>query len=197
MPNRQVLLITYHFPPSAASGTFRLLGFARHLPKFDWQVSVVAPPELPWEPVDKGLSARISSETTVHSVPYPRQAPKLMRWAAPWGVWLPVAWKTCRRLLCVENFDAVLTSGPPHCVHVLGYYLKRKFAVPWIADFRDPWIAGSESPRPHRLRGAWLRHWERRVFRSAGAILANAPNAALAMQEAYPRWAGKIEALPN
>src|SRR5262245_51433232 len=96
MAERHVLLVTYHFPPSAASGTFRMLGFARHLPRYDWRVSVVAPPELPWEPVDAALIDQVPFQTMVHSVPYPRQAPKLLRWAAPWGVWLRPAWKACR-----------------------------------------------------------------------------------------------------
>ena len=43
---RRLLLVTYHFPPSAASGTFRMLGFTRHLPHFGWRVHVVAPPPL-------------------------------------------------------------------------------------------------------------------------------------------------------
>lgn len=197
MVERHVLLVTYHFPPSAASGTFRMLGFARHLPKFDWQVSVIAPPELPWEPVDAGLSAQIPPETNVHAVPYPRRAPKLARWAAPWGVWLPVAWKACRRVMHEQNLDAVLTSGPPHCVHVLGYYLKRKFGVPWLADFRDPWLTAGSTSAQRGMRGLWLKHWERRVFRNADAVVANAANAAAAMQTAYPRWAGKVETLPN
>ncbi|MBI1764836.1 MAG: glycosyltransferase [Acidobacteria bacterium] len=197
MAERHVLLVTYHFPPSAASGTFRMLGFARHLPKFDWQVSVVAPPELPWEPVDAGLSEKIPPETRIHAVPYPRRAPKLVRWAAPWGVWLPVAWRTCRRLFREQSIDAVLTSGPPHGVHVLGYYLKRKFGVPWLADFRDPWLTAGSNSAQRGMRGLWLKHWERRVFRNADVVLANAPNAAAAMQHSYPRWAGKVETLPN
>jgi len=193
---RRVLLVTYHFPPSAASGTFRLLGFARHLPKFDWQVSVLAPPELPWEPVDQALMAQVPPHTDVHFVAYPRDAFKVLRWAAPWGVWLRPAWQKCRRVVLRETPDVVLTSGPPHCVHALGYHLKRRFGVPWIADFRDPWIqAGGKAPRG--VAGIWARHWERRVLRRADLILANAPNATAALRQAYPRCADKIETLTN
>ncbi|MGA7306610.1 MAG: glycosyltransferase [Rhodothermales bacterium] len=35
--------------------------------------------------------------------------------------------------------DAVVTTGPPHSMHLIGRALKRKAGVPWIADFRDPW----------------------------------------------------------
>ena len=72
---KKLLLITYHFPPSAASGAFRLLGFARHLPTFGWQPLVVAPPSLPWEPTDPRLADQIPAEAIVRPVPYPAVPP--------------------------------------------------------------------------------------------------------------------------
>ncbi len=38
-----------------------------------------------------------------------------------------------------HNIDTVITTGPPHSVHLIGLKLKEKFQVKWIADFRDPW----------------------------------------------------------
>ncbi|MDX2283068.1 MAG: glycosyltransferase [Bacteroidia bacterium] len=35
--------------------------------------------------------------------------------------------------------DAILSSGPPHTVHLIARGLKRRTGLPWIADFRDPW----------------------------------------------------------
>ena len=35
--------------------------------------------------------------------------------------------------------DVVVTTGPPHSMHLIGLNLKRKFHMPWIADFRDHW----------------------------------------------------------
>ncbi len=35
--------------------------------------------------------------------------------------------------------DAVVTTGPPHSMHLIGKALKKKLGVRWIADFRDPW----------------------------------------------------------
>lgn len=36
-------------------------------------------------------------------------------------------------------FQAVISSGPPHSLHLIALKLKLKFNVPWMADFRDPW----------------------------------------------------------
>src|SRR5437764_8105507 len=99
MLSKKLLLITYHFPPSAASGTFRLLGFARHLPTFGWQPLVVAPPSLPWEPLDPQLGEQIPDEVVVQSVPYPAAAPRLLRRFAQHAVWLPRALSACKRMI--------------------------------------------------------------------------------------------------
>src|SRR5258708_14875840 len=134
-------MATYHFPPSPASGSFRLLGFARHLPKHDWRMAVVAPPTMPWEPVDEGLSNQLPPETAVYPVPYRRGG--LVQRIAPFSVWLPRALSACRRAIAEQQPEALLTSGPPHQVHLLGLALKRRYGLPWIADFRDPWITAA------------------------------------------------------
>jgi galactitol-specific phosphotransferase system IIB component len=38
-----------------------------------------------------------------------------------------------------NNIDTIVTSGPPHSLHLIGLELKRKFDLKWFADFRDPW----------------------------------------------------------
>lgn len=43
------------------------------------------------------------------------------------------------RLVKKEKFDAVVTTGPPHSIHLIGLELKRRMPIKWVADFRDPW----------------------------------------------------------
>jgi hypothetical protein len=38
-----------------------------------------------------------------------------------------------------NNIDTIVTSGPPHSLHLIGLQLKQKTNVKWFADFRDPW----------------------------------------------------------
>jgi hypothetical protein len=38
-----------------------------------------------------------------------------------------------------NNIDTIVTSGPPHSLHLIGLKLKAKTNVKWFADFRDPW----------------------------------------------------------
>ena len=146
---RRLLLLTYHFPPSSASGTFRMLGFARHLPRYGWQTVVVAPPSLPWEPDDPELLRQVPPETVIFPVPYRRGS--LLQRLAPFSVWLPKALAAGRIAIREYRPEAVLTSGPPHQVHLLGLALSRRHRLPWVADFRDPWIADGRSTAGSRL----------------------------------------------
>lgn len=38
-----------------------------------------------------------------------------------------------------NNIDTIVTSGPPHSLHLIGLKLKNELGVKWFADFRDPW----------------------------------------------------------
>ena len=38
-----------------------------------------------------------------------------------------------------NKIDAIISTGPPHSMHLIAMGLKQKFNIPWIADFRDPW----------------------------------------------------------
>lgn len=41
--------------------------------------------------------------------------------------------------LDVRQFEAVYTTSGPSSAHLIGFYLKRKYGIPWVADYRDPW----------------------------------------------------------
>jgi len=34
---------------------------------------------------------------------------------------------------------AIISTGPPHSLHLIAFQLAETFSFPWIADFRDPW----------------------------------------------------------
>lgn len=38
-----------------------------------------------------------------------------------------------------HNIETIITTGPPHSLHLIGLKLKEKLNVKWLADFRDPW----------------------------------------------------------
>lgn len=53
--------------------------------------------------------------------------------------WIKPSVKFLKKYLSENEVDAVITTGPPHSLHLIGLGLKKKLNIKWIADFRDPW----------------------------------------------------------
>ena len=53
--------------------------------------------------------------------------------------WIKPSVKFLKSYLKSANIDTVITTGPPHSLHLIGLGLKRELQLQWIADFRDPW----------------------------------------------------------
>ncbi len=54
-------------------------------------------------------------------------------------LWVKPSVKYLSKYIQENNIDTVITTGPPHSLHLIGLQLKEKLNVKWIADFRDPW----------------------------------------------------------
>ncbi|HLG31728.1 MAG TPA: hypothetical protein VI362_01715, partial [Ignavibacteriaceae bacterium] len=54
--------------------------------------------------------------------------------------WYFPAVKEGIKILSEENVDAVVSVGPPHSSHLIGKKLSRKFNLPHIPVFIDPWV---------------------------------------------------------
>ena len=53
--------------------------------------------------------------------------------------WVKPSVKTLKKYLAEHPVDAIVTTGPPHSVHLIGQRLHKALGTPWIPDFRDPW----------------------------------------------------------
>ena len=53
--------------------------------------------------------------------------------------WVKPSVTYLKGFLTNNRIDAVITTGPPHSLHLIGLRLKKLLGVKWIADFRDPW----------------------------------------------------------
>lgn len=53
--------------------------------------------------------------------------------------WIKPSVKFLEEIWEQNDFKAIITTGPPHSMHLIGRNLKRKTSIPWLADFRDPW----------------------------------------------------------
>ena len=77
-----------------------------------------------------------------------------------------------------NHIDKIITTGPPHSVHLIGSRLKKKYpALKWVADFRDPWSEWDLLDTLDLTPFARKRHQklERRVLEQADRVITIAP----------------------
>lgn len=55
--------------------------------------------------------------------------------------WVKPSVEYLEKYIIDNAIDIVITSGPPHSLHLIGMRLKEKLNITWIADFRDPWTS--------------------------------------------------------
>lgn len=53
--------------------------------------------------------------------------------------WIKPSVKFLSNYLLNNHIDIIISTGPPHSMHLIAHQLKNKFGLKWIADFRDPW----------------------------------------------------------
>ncbi|MDR4988330.1 MAG: glycosyltransferase family 4 protein [Bacteroidales bacterium] len=53
--------------------------------------------------------------------------------------WIRPSIKYLSAWLSQNRVDALVSTGPPHSMHLIALGLKKRHGLPWLADFRDPW----------------------------------------------------------
>lgn len=54
-------------------------------------------------------------------------------------LWVKPSVSFLEKYILENNIETIITSGPPHSLHLIGLELKKKCNINWLADFRDPW----------------------------------------------------------
>ena len=91
--------------------------------------------------------------------------------------WVRPSVRFLRKYLKEHPVDVIVTTGPPHSMHLIGLGLRRKMDTPWIADFRDPWTKMFYFKHLGLGRRAMRKHYalEKAVLNGADAIISVSP----------------------
>jgi glycosyltransferase involved in cell wall biosynthesis len=95
----------------------------------------------------------------------------------PRRCWVRPSIRLLTGYLKLNKVDVVITTGPPHSMHLIGMGLKRRTGIPWVADFRDPWTDIDFYRDLLLTRWADRRHkkLEKKVLESADHVIAVSP----------------------
>jgi hypothetical protein len=192
---REVLIVFYHLPPLNVSGFQRIAHFLGHLPRAGWRAHLLGVDEATAEaflPRDPGLTARIPEGTRVTHAPRRGLFDAMVRrlpggWETPdlQAGWYGPAVRAGRRAIAETPCDAVLASGSPWTSLLVGRRIARAADLPFVADFRDPWV-GNPYAEAGLLRRACDALLERAVVRAAERVIANTEALRLDFRRRYP-----------
>jgi len=114
----------------------------------------------------------------------------------PRKFWIKPSIKFLTKYLLENPVDLIISTGPPHSMHLIALGLKEKFDIPWIADFRDPWtdIDFYHKLKLTRLADKKHRKLEKRVLFAADHVVTVSPGCATDLERIAQK---KIEVINN
>ena len=94
-----------------------------------------------------------------------------------------------------NHIDAIITTGPPHSMHLIGLELKKKLGIKWISDFRDPWTEIDYFQQLPLTKKATKKHHdlEQEVLRKSDMVVVVGET----MKEKFLQHTKRIEVLTN
>jgi hypothetical protein len=162
----KVLIITYYWPPAGGSGVQRWLKFVKYLRNFDIEPIVYTVENANYPKEDASLIDEIPKGVKVIKQPI-WEPTDLMFWKQqhhqkkdisnstnngllsfirgnfftpdPKIFWVKPSVKFLESYLNEHKVDAIISTGPPHSMHLIADKLHQKTNIRWLADFRDPW----------------------------------------------------------
>jgi glycosyltransferase involved in cell wall biosynthesis len=87
--------------------------------------------------------------------------------------WFPFALREAQRVLRQKPIDAIYSTSPPETSHLIAGRLHAFSKIPWVADFRDPWMNLYLLPTPTPLHARLHERLERRVCARASVVVAS------------------------
>jgi glycosyltransferase involved in cell wall biosynthesis len=111
--------------------------------------------------------------------------------------WVPAAVATAIAADEEDPVAAIYSSGPPWSSHLVAAAIHGLTGLPWVADFRDPWIGNAYAaalPAPHRTARAWL---ERAVVERARASVFASAGVRDEYARRYPALADRFMTIHN
>lgn len=91
--------------------------------------------------------------------------------------WVKPSISFLEKYIFENKIDTIITTGPPHSLHLIGLKLKEKNNLRWIADFRDPWTTIGYHKSLKLTDFVENKHLklEHKVLNSADAVVVTSP----------------------
>ncbi len=191
---RNVLILSYYFPPMGLGGVQRVQKFVKYLPLFGWRPIVVTVKDVAYYGRDESLLRELPPEALVYrtgSYDPLRVAHRMgvqagegktgngVRKLAKWllfpdnqTLWVPFAVQCAKNIIREHKIDALFSTFPPGSAHLAGYMVHRSSGIPWVVDYRDSWLDGEFSRPASNIHYAMLKILNHKFTRRANHVTA-------------------------
>ena len=165
--NKKVLIITYYWPPSGGPGVQRWLKLSNYLLENNVKPIIYTPSNPKYPSIDESLLKDINPEIEVIKKPIFEPFGNLFSKIRKKGIpkkkdqsifdkfliylrgnlfipdsrifWVNSSVGFLSKYILENKIESIITTGPPHSLHLIGLKLKSILNITWYADFRDPW----------------------------------------------------------
>lgn len=211
---KEILYLSYHFPPYSNILSNRATEFSKRLIKSDYKIFVVSAKNNKNAPIDKKLLKAVDSPfiknfqifnlsfsssgmvSSVKKISFLKELFNIFLFFH----WLPLSFVKSCQIIRKNNIKIIYTSAPPFFSLVLGYLLKKIFKIPLITEYRDPW-----SDNPYFLGNVSeftkknYNKIDKKVLKTSDAIIAISEGLKEYLIETFPSVVQKekIFVLPN
>jgi hypothetical protein len=139
---RRVLMLSPHFPPDTSAGAHRVRLLAPYLADYGWEPTVLT--------VDPSAYEGRLDPDLARLVPGHVRVIRAESWSAGWTRAFGIGdlglrsyaglKRASEELLAQERFDALFITIYPTYTALLGPALKRRYHLPFVLDYQDPWV---------------------------------------------------------
>ncbi len=186
----RVLIVAYYTPPLGLSGVMRVTKLCKYLPDFGWEPVILTVKPVAYYAYDPGLLSDLARTKIIRTESLDPnrllmrlRGEKLSRWAgegrsrflnfvffpdAKIG-WYPLGISAGKRLVKDYQPKLVFATAPPWTSLLIGAHLADQAGLPFVADFRDPWPTGFQTPPFYQQ--PVLKWLLKRIFRRADLVL--------------------------
>jgi len=194
----RVLIVSPHFPPINAADHQRVRMSLPYFQEFGWEPHVLAVrPECVEAVQDSVLLKTVPPHIPVtYTGALPIQQTRRIGMSSLGLRCLPYLLSTGDRLLRQKKFDLVYFSTTVFIAMALGYRWHKRFGVPYVLDFQDPWLSdyytqlGAIQPPGGRLKYGFsqlqAKLLEPKALSKASHVISVSPAYPKTLQQRYP-----------
>lgn len=111
--------------------------------------------------------------------------------------WIPFAYRKGIDVVKHKRPDILFATFPYATNALVTYYLSKKFNIPFVIDFRDPWLDDMYVNFPSIMHKKLHGFYEKKITHAASKIIVFGDSYKETLQKKYPSLQGKIEVITN